>query len=651
MAEQVPSSAATAATAAPQVVIGVAGHVDHGKTSLVQALTGAAGDRLPEERRRGMTIELGFAFRHSAELDLAFIDCPGHERFLHHTLAGAGALDGCLLVISAVEGPCAQTVEHLDVLRLLGLPWGRVVLTKADLADADTLAATAARVAALVADTPFAAEPPVAVSAQRGDGIDTLATWLNTRAQAAGARAADGPARLAIDRVFTVAGHGSVVTGTLRSGVLTVGDAVACFPGGEARIRGLQVAHRAVTQARAGQRTAVNLVGIDREQLTRGAWIAAPRGLQPVRLVDVRIDALACGVSHRQRVEVYHGTARVQARVHLLQGDRAADARCDAQLRLETPLYLLPGDRVVLRRASPAAILGGATILDLLPPRHRRDTPACAAYIDAAAQGGAVHLLAWLDARGCAAASADDLTAWSGRPDGAAAAITAAGDAVVVRGTGRARRWWSRAAWDAAGEACVERLSQRRTFDRLWFRPEDLRNPLWRGVADEALTDRVAALVASGQLLARDDRVTLPQQVPPWPRVLRDPARRLLARYAACGLKPPYDHPLCSELGDQALHLRALAQLRERGFVMQIDDKTHVHRAAADALVYSVVAARRSGTRIDMAGLKAAHDLTRKHAFPLISWLERCHVLPAAGAGAAGGLREDLGPPPLGEVP
>lgn len=636
------------AEASPQVVIGIAGHVDHGKTALVQALTGQAGDRLPEERRRGMTIELGFAFRPGPGVDLAFIDCPGHERFLHHTLAGAGALDGCLLVVSAVEGPAAQTAEHLDVLRLLALPWGRVVLTKVDAADADTLAITAARVAALTAGTVFAEAPPLAVSAQRGDGMAELIAWLTAQAVVRGPRPASAAPRLAIDRVFTVAGHGTVVTGTLRSGTLAVGDAVVAYPGGPARVRGLQVAHRAVARARAGQRTAVNLVGLEREAISRGAWLAPEGALVPTTLADVQIDALAIGIAHRQRVEVYHGTARVEARVHLLRGERLAAGSAEAQLRLDAPLCLRLGDRVVLRRASPAAILGGATVRDLLPPRHRRDDQATARYFAAAASGGSGHLVAWLAARGTAAATQDDLDRWAGGAGLADAALAAAAATIVVRGGGRQRRWWADEAWRAAGDAVCARLAQRRTAERLWFAVEELRSPAWRGVGDDQLADRVAALVQEGRLVARDRRVTLPDAAPPWPRVLREPARRLLARYAAAGLKPPYDHPLCAELGDQALHLRALAQLRERGFVVQIDDKTHCDRAAVDRLVAAVVAQRRAGVRVDLVALKAAHGLTRKHAFPLIAWLERQAILPGVHGEA---LADDLGAPPLGDPP
>ncbi len=348
---------------ATSLTVGTAGHIDHGKTALVRALTGRDTDRLAEERRRGMSIELGYA---ALELDgrrLSLVDVPGHERFVRTMIAGATGIDLYLLVVAADDGVMPQTGEHLAVLGALGVEAGVVALTKMDLVDEERAAAVAAEVAALLP-----AAPVVRTSARTGEGIDALRARLAEVAErvAAGRAAGDeGDPVLHVDRCFTVAGHGTVVTGTLWSGTLRRGDRVLVLPGGkEARVRSIESHDRALEAAGPRRRVALNLAGLRREEVERGDVVTVPgAALAPTFRLDVALDEAAGPVLGERRVQVHHGTREAPARVVDLGGGAV-------QLRLERPLLARRGDRVVVRRISPPDTLGGGEVIDAAPPRH-----------------------------------------------------------------------------------------------------------------------------------------------------------------------------------------------------------------------------------------------------------------------------------------
>ncbi|MHB8470964.1 MAG: selenocysteine-specific translation elongation factor, partial [Gaiellaceae bacterium] len=334
------------------LTVGTAGHIDHGKTTLVEALTGKNTDRLPQERERGISIDLGYA-----PLDLpdgrrlSVVDVPGHERFVRTMVAGATGIDLFLLVIDAGEGARPQTHEHLAVLRLLGIDRGVVALTKSDLVDCETLELARAEAEELVPGAPV-----VAVSARTGAGLDELRRALGDFA--AGRAADDGPTRLYVDRVFSLRGIGTVATGTLWSGTVGENDELRAEPSGlDVRVRSVQVHDRAVVRAEAGQRVAVSLPGVDRTGVRRGDALVSPGAFTPTYRLDVVLEPLA---EIPSRVRVHHGTADVQARVV------RAGARW-AQLRLAAPLVAARGDRLVLRAHTT---VGGGLVIDPSPPRH-----------------------------------------------------------------------------------------------------------------------------------------------------------------------------------------------------------------------------------------------------------------------------------------
>ena len=364
-------------TRVKHIVLGTAGHVDHGKTTLVHYLTGHNTDRLKDEISRGISIELGFApFTLPDGQLVGIVDVPGHERFVRNMLTGATGIDMVLFVIAADEGVMPQTREHMDILRLLGVSRGVVVLTKIDMADEEWLELVRADVSDYLDGTPLRDAPVMEVSSVTGQGMPALIETIMLLCREVPERASAGICRLAIDRVFTMAGFGTVVTGTLWSGSIRQGDALELLPANkQARVRSLQVHGEKREVAYAGERVAVNLTGVEKSFVERGSWLATPGALRENRRIDVRLGLLpgAPDMAQHARVHVHHGTTEALARVKLL--DRAVltpDDECFAQLELETPLSALPGDRVVLRFYSPMFTIGGGTVLDAAALKYKR---------------------------------------------------------------------------------------------------------------------------------------------------------------------------------------------------------------------------------------------------------------------------------------
>lgn len=361
------------------MIVGTAGHIDHGKTALVKALTGVDADRLKEEKARGITIDLGYAYSDlGGGHQLGFVDVPGHERFVHNMLAGATGIDAALLVVSAVEGIKPQTVEHLQIIDLLGLDRGIVALTKADLADDDQILDRMAEVETLLSSTSLAGAEIIPVSAVTGQGVDELKAKLLALGESG--KGASGFARLAVDRCFVLSGAGVVVTGTVHAGEIKVDDRLLLTPSGlEARVRSLHAQNRPAEIGRAGERCALNLTGarLSKEAIRRGDWVVSPDLHAPTDRIDVRLSLLASEahpLKHWSPVHVHMGAAHVMGRVALLEGDKLAPADTAlAQLVLEEKVGALAGDRVILRDPSATRTIAGAMVIDPFgPPRNRR---------------------------------------------------------------------------------------------------------------------------------------------------------------------------------------------------------------------------------------------------------------------------------------
>jgi len=352
------------------LVVGTAGHIDHGKSSLVRALTGIDPDRLKEEKERGITIELGFAHTIVGDTRVAFVDVPGHERFVRTMLAGVGGIDCVLLIVAADESVMPQTREHFDICCLLRIPRGVIVVTKSDLADDDTRRLVHQDIVSLVTGSFLESAPVIDVSATTGAGLDVLRAAIADQATAVGARPVDGAARLPIDRVFSMKGFGTVITGTLVAGRIAVDDELVVQPGGRVvKVRGVQVHGTPSTEAVAGQRTAINLGGVDVGEVSRGETLLAPETLTVTRRVDAEIDLLPAAkpLKHGARVRLHNGTSEVLGRVSIAGasiGEVAPGKTALVRVRLESPAVLTRGDRFIIRAYSPLMTIGGGIVLD-----------------------------------------------------------------------------------------------------------------------------------------------------------------------------------------------------------------------------------------------------------------------------------------------
>jgi selenocysteine-specific elongation factor len=536
-------------------VIGTAGHVDHGKSTLVKTLTGIDPDRWEEEQRREMTIDLGFAWlTMPSGRSVSVVDVPGHERFIKNMLAGIGGIDAALLVIAADEAVMPQTEEHVAILDLLGVAHGLVVLTKADLVDDEWLALVGEEVRERLHGTTFAQAPQLAVSARTGQGLSELLAALDAQLDEVPSRiSAQGAPRLPIDRAFTIGGFGTVVTGTLLDGPLRVGDEVDILPGGlKARVRGLQTHRRKEEIALPGTRVAVNLAGVSHHSLARGDMLALPGRLRPTDLIDVRMRLIRDApepLEQNTRLDLFVGAAEVSCRVTLLDRDALAPGEEGwLQLRLDRPIAVAHGDRYILRQPSPSRTLGGGRVLDPHPARHRRFRAEVISMLESLARGAPTDLLgrplndgqphAWPEML-----KASRLTESVALE--ALAELVAGGRAVVLGTTAHGveppTRGWviGTSGWVALRERLTSALRgyHRRYPLRMGMPREELRSKL--RLAGEALDAVLATESAHGLVATSAGSVRLAEHSPVLSPDQERNVQRLLRAFAAALYSPP----------------------------------------------------------------------------------------------------------------
>jgi selenocysteine-specific elongation factor len=632
------------------VVVGTAGHIDHGKTSLVKALTGTDTDRLPEEKARGITIDLGFAFLEEPDgLVIEIVDVPGHERFVRNMLAGAGGIDLALLVVAADEGVMPQTREHLAICQLLRIKSGLVVLSKADLAEADWLDLVSDDVRRAVAGTFLAESPIVPVSVKTGAGLTELRALLAQLARGVPAKDPDRTARLPIDRVFTVKGFGTVVTGTLVAGRLAVDDRIEVYPRGvQSKVRGLQVHGRPVSQAAAGQRTAVNLQGVERAAIERGDVLAPAGTLVPTLLLDGTLELLEDApraVKTRDRVRFHVGTQEVMARVLLV--DRPAlqpGATAYARFRLEAPVVALPGDRFVVRSYSPIVTIGGGSILDIAPPRFKRRGPALAAHLTLLASAGPPEVLEeHLKQAGVGGARAGDLRART--PFGSEQLrqllerLQESGRVLAVD-----REWYLH-------REASDRLRSQTLAVLQAFHAE---NPLRAGISREELRSRVGqaqervfaqlltALETDGVVRSERDQVRLASHVirlsPDQERVVKG----LAADFRRAGAAPPSPEEALARHGVNGNEKHQLFQvLVADRTLLRVRESLFFHAEVLRSVQEQLVTLLRQKKEIGPADFKDLFGVSRKYAIPLMEYFDAQRVTVRVGERRI--LREGIG--------
>jgi selenocysteine-specific elongation factor len=622
------------------VVIGTAGHVDHGKSALVRALTGVDPDRLKEEQERGITIDLGFANLRTGDANLAFVDVPGHERFVRNMLAGAGGIDLVMLVVAADESVMPQTREHFDICRLLHVPAGLAVITKADLADPEMRELAALETRELTAGSFLDGAPLLAVSVKTGEGIPELHAALQALAARVPARAADRPARLPVDRVFTVRGFGTVVTGTLVTGSVGVGDELAILPAGtRVTVRGLQMHGESCRDAHAGQRVALNLAGVDVADVRRGDTLCAPDAFDATRRFDASIEVLPSSppVRHGARLRFHQGTAEAIGRVAV----SAPDGRIDtggsayARVRLESPVVLTRGDRFIVRSYSPVTTIAGGVVLDPHPPKAGIRTDAGHRRFDRLRDGQPDKdvVAALLEERGPAGVTLKGLIARAGLAPASAAraaeALCAAGLAVDVGG----HTLVSRAAIERLTGELLAAITGHHAEHPLedGLPREEARKRLFTRAAPGVFEHVTATLSEAGRIGGRERLAMAGHQVSLTPEE-SGAAQAIEEVFRKAALAPPDIASAAREAGlrpDVAERMKQLLVRRRR--LVRLEG-LYFHAEALDALKEEMKLLKAGGTSaVDIATFKDRYAITRKHAIPLLEYLDRERITRRAG--------------------
>lgn len=626
-----------------EIIVGTAGHIDHGKTSLVKALTGVDTDRLPEEKQRGITVDLGFAEISIGDMHFGFVDVPGHERFVKNMLAGASGLDIVMLVIAADEGVMPQTREHFDICRLLGVKAGIIVLTKSDLVDAETQELARLDVADLVSSSFLENAPVIVVSSRSSSGIEDLKKTLVVVASELPVRNDDLITRLPIDRSFSIKGFGAVVTGTLASGTLTEGADIELLPSkNKVRVRGVQTHGRSVKTATAGQRVAVNLGGIDHSKVERGMLLAAPGVLRPTQIFDAEIEVLADAakpIRTRQRVWIHIGTVAALARVQVLNeaGEISAGEKGFVQIRLESPIVAVPNERFIVRRYSPQVTIAGGCVVDNSASKHRRkELSHVREYLSNLSHAGSASAKAELliATAGSSGLNFDGLRARTGlRKDLVETAIESlVSDGRVANAGGR--------------------FVEKRVFEGLKASVETAvgdfhkSDPLAKGISREALSEKIFKYLPteifqtvieeleSGGTLALDrESVRLSAYrttLSPAETVLKD---KLFNVYRTAGLEvPKVEDVLNGAIIGTAFSrndARKFFQLfLDSGEIVKVSEEFYFLKSEIAKLVEKLkqFANSKSDRSLDMAEFKDIAGVSRKYAIPLIEYFDRERV-------------------------
>ncbi len=616
-------------------VVGTAGHIDHGKTSLVRALTGVDTDRLPEEKRRGITIDLGFASWITEQYQIGFIDVPGHERFVKNMLAGVGGIDSALLVVAADESIKPQTREHFAICTMLGIRTGVVAITKRDLVDDDIIGLVRLEIEEMVAGSFLAGKAIVPVSSVSGAGLEDLRKAILASVAEVGDRDATTRVfRLPIDRVFTMKGFGSVVTGTAWSGQLAVDSELEILPGGDrSRARSIQVHGEGRDAALAGERTSINLADLELERLHRGQQAVVPNTLRSSPIITVRLDLLADSkpLKEQTRIRFHHLSAELLGSIRFVDdtGELAPGSSAFAQVRLESPIVAVSGDRFVIRRYSPAITVGGGVIIDAHLPRLSRNTRVdLLETLFAGSLTERVELMARL--QGLRGLSIHEVQARTGiRVDTLARELK---QLPHLSDTGD-RRWLHL-------EVLTEFRRQAMQFLERYFRDnrlainvpksEFVQKMLPRGIEPQVANYLLQDLARERIIAIAGDALDIPGRSKSLGGAEGELARGLEARFAESGLQPPPVSELIQALKQKPKVIEGVISfLVKQGTLARLADGIYVHR---DVLVEARAKMEtRRGETIDVAGFKDFFGLSRKVAIPLLEYFDKQGVTRRVG--------------------
>lgn len=623
----------------PHLIVGTAGHIDHGKSALVRALTGIDPDTLPEEKERGMTIELGFVFLDDpdAERQVVFIDVPGHEKFVKTMVAGASNVDAVLFVIAADEGISVQTREHFDILRLLSAREGLIALTKSDLVDTARIEELSSEVRHFVKGTFLETAPIFPVSALKGDGLAELAAALRAIGPRVKPREDCGYFRLPLDRVFIRQGFGTVVAGTVLSGRVKTGDVVEVLPEKlETRVRGVQVHHSKRESSSLGRRTAVNLQDLDKNVLRRGQCLAVPGFLEPTTRIDARLHLLPDApreLKTRDRVRFHIGTDEVIARVVLLEKEKLAPgASMLAQFVLESPTAALYRDRFIIRTFSPVNTIGGGEVLNTAPARHKRFDEAALAGIrrfegtlDEAVYQYAVNA-------GARPVPADEISLRLGKPlhrieESAGRMASAGGLRRIAEAKGE--RFLTAEMFAKLAEKAAQAVSKFFTANpqKPAMTPAEFQAALPTEAGDAAARTVADELVKAGRLVRVAGGVTLPGHEARFADREQAQADKVETAYRRAGYEPPLEDDVCRSLTLPLSQFRKImGALIQQGRLVRLDPKVTMHREAFDKARASVLQYLNLRKTITIAETKDILKVSRKYACAVLEYLDKTNV-------------------------
>jgi selenocysteine-specific elongation factor len=643
------------------IIVGTAGHIDHGKTALVKALTGIDADRLKEEKQRGITIDIGFADLVIGDSQFGFVDVPGHERFVKNMLAGAHGLDLVMLVVAADESVMPQTREHFDICRLLHVKSGLIALTKSDLVDEELLELARAEVEDFVCGSFLEGAPIISVSSRTGAGIDELKTTLTGLAARVEPKATAAVSRLPIDRAFSIKGFGTVVTGTLIAGQLSVGDEVEVLPAGvKTRIRNIQVHGHDTKSALAGQRTAINLQGVNVDKVERGSLLAPAGRLRPSSMIDARLELLPSAsrpLKQRARVRLHHGTAEVMARVVILKSSefRVPGGESEpgtlnpergpitpgeseiVQLRLEEPITALPGDRFIVRSYSPQVTIGGGLVIDPLPQKHRiRDKVARAGLERLEGADLLERLAVFIEIAGVNGMSEEEIAARTGATDEQIAEATRelVGKNRVIEISNAPLSLISAESYRAFADRVTAMLTEhhRREPLSLGLSREEVRDRVFGQLRPEIFRTVIARLGVEGKVVAERDALRLAAHAPALTETDSAAKQALEAAFKSAGLQASSLEETAATVGVKVELARKLYNLlaAERRIVRVGDFVFHAE--SIEDLKSRVRARKAVNPRMDVAVFKEmTGGLSRKHAIPLLEYLDRERITRRVG--------------------
>jgi selenocysteine-specific elongation factor len=616
------------------VILGTAGHIDHGKTALVKALTGVDTDRLKEEKERGITIELGFTFLDlPSGIRLGIIDVPGHEKFVKHMVAGVWGIDLVALVIAADEGVMPQTREHLDICRLLKVKKGLVVLTKIDLVDRELLELVKEEVSEIVQDTFLKGAPILAVSSTTGEGVPQLLSTLDLLSKEIEGRSSNGLFRLPIDRVFVMKGFGTVVTGTMISGSLSLGETVQVLPSGkEGKVRTLQVYSRSVEKAMAGERAAVNLQGIETSAIQRGNVLIRPNTLKPTQLVDAYLEYLPDAprpLKHRTRQRFHIGTTLTNASIFLLDREELGPGEGGyVQLRLEQPVVALPQDRFVIRGSSAIQTIGGGVILDSHPDKHRRHSPSVIADLSLLKDGTSEQgLRQHIHHSGMGGITLEELLNRVEMPPSEIQSIirkmAGKGDLLFI--DPEKLKVIEKGQYQGLKEMVLAQLGEfhQRSPMKSGLSKEELRTKLPPEVDVKLFQILINELIQSKEVVLEKDKLRLPGH-----QISSVDEKGLVKRVEGAvlkgGLQPPSPKELSGEWSEREEEVRAIFEhLVHEGVLVKVKSEIYFHRVPFENLKEELVTYIKSHQEITTPQFKEMTKASRKYAIPLIEYFDQ----------------------------